>query len=232
MEGELKEEIPNSLSAGHTILIFDAADSYRYEVVGTDEGTYGINIVSVGEEEVTNVGVTEVPTSERVVHQYTISWDALRRGEPSISVQVDSDGDKTFEQTKIVQPPMASFIFSPISGVTNEEIDFDASESRDVDGEIVSYRWNFGDGSGSTSRTVTHAYSAPGAYTITLAVVDNDGVVSTHSKIIQVEERQEGLPTWFWVLIGIMAGFVIGYVAWRTIVSKHNPRKEAIELKL
>lgn len=162
------------------------------------------------------------------MHRYTINWDALRRGEPSIGVQIDSDGDNTFEETKIVQPPIASFVFSPISAVTNEEIDFDASESRDVDGEIVSYKWNFGDGNASTGRVVKYAYSAPGEYTITLAVVDNDGLLSTYSKVVQVEKRQAMLPIWVWILIGIVIGLGAAFQVWRTMSRKHSPSKQDV----
>ncbi len=215
VDGVKKEEIPNSVSAGKTVLILSATDSYRHEVVGTDEGTYGIKLASVRDGKVTSVEVTDVPTSERAVHRYTVDWDALLRGEPSIGVQIDSDGDNTFEQTKIVQPPIASFVFSPTSTLTNEEIDFDASKSRDVDGEVVSYKWNFGDGTTSTGRVVTHTYSAPGEYTVTLAVIDNDGLLSTHSKVIQVEQRQGGLPIWAWTLIGVVVVCVVMIGAWR-----------------
>lgn len=216
VEGELKEEIPNSLSAENTILIFDATDSYRYEVVGTDEGTYGLNVASIREGKVTSVEVTDAATSERVVHRYTVDWDALRRGEPSVGMQIDSDGDKVFEETKILQPPIASFVSSPISVVTNEEIDFNASESSDVDGEIVSYKWNFGDRTASTGRLVTHAYSAVGEYTVVLAVIDNDGLLSTYSAVVQVEQGTDGgLPVWIWICIGVLIVIGCSFVVWR-----------------
>ncbi|KQV07006.1 hypothetical protein ASC63_06585 [Leifsonia sp. Root112D2] len=55
----------------------------------------------------------------------------------------------------------------------------DASASHDPDGTIASYAWNFGDsspiGSGSTT---THTYSAPGQYTVTLTVTDNNGATA------------------------------------------------------
>ncbi|MBT9166110.1 MAG: Microbial collagenase [Chloroflexi bacterium] len=185
VEGELKEEIPHSLSVRNAIFIFDATDSYRFEVVGTDEGSYGIDVISVGED-VTIVGVTEVPTSKRVVHRYTINWDALRRGEPSISVQIDSDGDKIFEQTKILQPPIASFAYSPEEMIVDQPITFDASGSSDPDGEIMSYEWHFGDGTTGTGKVVEHIFTLAGNYTVTLTIADNDGVVNSFSKIVEV----------------------------------------------
>jgi hypothetical protein len=70
----------------------------------------------------------------------------------------------------------------------DEEIVFDASASRDPDGWIVQYRWNFGDGSTAsiTSPTITHAYPADGTYTVELTVVDNGGLTNVAIAVVQV----------------------------------------------
>ncbi len=216
--GEVKEEIPNSIydEQNKIVVIYLPSDTYRYEVVGTDEGTYGINIASVEEGKVTSVGVTDAATSERAVHQYTINWDALSKGEPSIGIQIDADGDQVFEQVKIVQPPIASFIFSPISALTNENISFDASGSRDVDGEIISHKWNFGDGKASTGKVVKHTYAEPGEYAVVLAVIDNDGLLSTYSTVVQVDQGKEGgFPTWAWICIVVFVVIACSIAIWR-----------------
>jgi hypothetical protein len=49
----------------------------------------------------------------------------------------------------------------------------------------VSYRWDFGDGAGSTAESVTHRYAAAGTYEVTLTVTYADGDVA--SKTIEVE---------------------------------------------
>ncbi|MFA6565660.1 MAG: PKD domain-containing protein, partial [Candidatus Paceibacterota bacterium] len=58
---------------------------------------------------------------------------------------------------------------------------FDGSHSFDNDGEIVSYYWNFGDGSTTTKNvaTTTHAYTATSTFTVQLIVTDNEGATST-----------------------------------------------------
>ena len=71
--------------------------------------------------------------------------------------------------------PKASFVFSPSSPLVNETITFDASASYDPDGTVVSYAWDFGDGTTSTGITATHSYATEGSYTVTLQVTDNDG---------------------------------------------------------
>ena len=54
---------------------------------------------------------------------------------------------------------------------------FDGRKSIDIDGIIKSYHWDFGDGSvyDISSTTVSHAYSVPGTYKVTLTVEDNSG---------------------------------------------------------
>ena len=222
VEGTLKEEIPNSLSMGKTVFIFNAADSYRYEVVGTDEGTYGLNIFLVGEEKVDTFRLTDAPISARGVHEYAIDWDALSQGEEGVSVQIDSDGDGTFEQTDTIQPPTASFSYSPVSPAVTEEITFDASESYDADGGIVSYEWNFGDGTTSSGKVVTHTYSTAGNYTVTLTVIDDDGALSTYSKVIQIAERER--PPWVWIAIGLVAALAVALMVWYRMARRQAPK--------
>lgn len=58
---------------------------------------------------------------------------------------------------------------------------FDAGDSSDVDGDIVAYAWDFGDGheQDGADATTTHTYDASGTYTVTLTVTDNDGGTAT-----------------------------------------------------
>ena len=55
----------------------------------------------------------------------------------------------------------------------DKKVYFDGSNSKDPDGSILSYKWNFGDGSTASGETVSHTYSEPGDYTVTLTVKDN-----------------------------------------------------------
>lgn len=69
--------------------------------------------------------------------------------------------------------PTASFTTS----CTYLECTLDATGSADGDGSVVSYAWDFGDGTSDTTTdpSPTHAYGSGGTYVVTLTVTDNDG---------------------------------------------------------
>ncbi len=68
-------------------------------------------------------------------------------------------------------------------------VNFAGSASTDNDGSVVSYLWDFGDGTGTTTvADPSHTY-APGLYTATLTVTDNDGQTSTAQVSIDVNDK-------------------------------------------
>lgn len=67
-------------------------------------------------------------------------------------------------------------------------VNFTGSNSTDGDGTIVGYEWNFGDGSlVSTLADPAHTY-APGIWTATLTVTDDQGATSTATVTIDVND--------------------------------------------
>jgi hypothetical protein len=82
--------------------------------------------------------------------------------------------------------PNAVANVSPASGTTATVFAFDGSASNDSDGSIVSYQWNFGDGSSAGGATTTHQYALGGSYTATLVVTDNQGATGVQSRTISV----------------------------------------------
>ena len=82
-------------------------------------------------------------------------------------------------KTVLSRSPIASFTESAEIVLTEETIYFDASGSYDPDGTIVSYLWDFGDGTTSRGVTVNHSYTDNGTYKVTLTVTDDDGAVGS-----------------------------------------------------
>jgi RHS repeat-associated protein len=61
-------------------------------------------------------------------------------------------------------------------------------QSTDADGPIVSWAWDFGDGSTSTDRNPIHTYAQPGNYTVSLTVTDHTGLTNTRQTTYRVLE--------------------------------------------
>jgi parallel beta-helix repeat protein len=82
-------------------------------------------------------------------------------------------------------PPVADFSYSPLSPTDLQIVTFNDT-STDVDGSIVSWFWDFGDGNTSTLQKATHQYVDNGAYIVSLSVVDDDQAVNQVSRKISV----------------------------------------------
>jgi len=77
------------------------------------------------------------------------------------------------------QKPTARFT----AGCAQLLCSFDAATATDPDGSIVSYAWDFGDGSTGTGAATTHTYAA-GTWTAVLTVTDNQGATDAVSHIV------------------------------------------------
>lgn len=71
--------------------------------------------------------------------------------------------------------PVAVAAAIPDSGPAPLTVQFDPAGSRDPQGLELSYRWDFGDGTGSDEARPVHTYTAEGTYTATLTVVNAQG---------------------------------------------------------
>ncbi len=82
----------------------------------------------------------------------------------------------------------------------NELIIFDASNSKDADGKISDYIWDFGDGVTKHGIKVTHQYSKIGIYNVTLTVMDGTSLenssnkISTEVKVVNIPEAAFVIP--------------------------------------
>jgi len=84
------------------------------------------------------------------------------------------------------QAPQA-FLAEPPPALTGELMLFDASGSRDNDGAIATYAFDWGDGTPVTVVNVSgggtqHGYAAAGIYSVTLTVTDNFGAQATYTR--------------------------------------------------
>lgn len=89
-------------------------------------------------------------------------------------------------------PPVAYFESDSDISVPGQAIGFNSCPgtgafcSHDLEGIIVDYLWDFGDGSVSRNLYPSHAYASPGTYTVRLTVTDDAGLTATMVRTIRV----------------------------------------------
>jgi PKD repeat protein len=127
------------------------------------------------------------------------------------------------------QPPVASTSgTSPavsangtISGAAPFTVNFVGSNSRDPDGIVASYLWDFGDGTTSILSNVSKTYQAAGNYTARLTVTDNAGATATATLLIAVaatpppttlKSVNVSAITMSWVRSSTTTGYITGTV--------------------
>ncbi|MFC2077667.1 PKD domain-containing protein [Candidatus Bipolaricaulota bacterium] len=105
-------------------------------------------------------------------------------------------------------PPVAQFARTPASGEAPLAVFFDAADSIDSDGSIVSYAWTFGDGSAGTGMTTTHVYTTAGTFEATLTVTDNRGDETDFARAVTVVDPAD--PPATGIDVGMVApGFAL-----------------------
>jgi len=142
-------------------------------------------------------------TDQNATHAYAAV------GSYTATVTVSDAAGGTANATVIIQvseAPTARVTTSDVVAFGNQPFTFDASTSTDPENAIVSYVWNFGDGTPSGSgQVISKIYKEPGTYTVTLTITDAAGVTTTVSRIIEVLPADQA---------GLYNGFVDYKVGW------------------
>ncbi len=133
---------------------------------------------------------------------------------------VDGDGSTTSKVDAIIvildTVPVADFTMNVTDISENEAIQFTYSGT--AGNGIVSYQWNFGDGTANqTIANPVHVFSQAGSYTVTLTVVDADGDASTH-RFSSVMVASSGGP----VISGMPFTFAILFTVTGLVLVMHK----------
>lgn len=62
----------------------------------------------------------------------------------------------------------------PVTAVVDQNISFNASGTFDIEGDNITYDWDFDDGTNATGPVVTHSYDEHGSYWVVLTVSDDE----------------------------------------------------------
>ncbi|MEX0617051.1 MAG: PQQ-dependent sugar dehydrogenase [Candidatus Woykebacteria bacterium] len=100
---------------------------------------------------------------------YYITWEAFTDSSGDIRHIIAPEGNLA---------PVAQASSSVQGGLSPLTVDFN-NTSYDSDGNIVSYDWDFGDGSSSSQANPQHIFNQNGTYNVQLTVTDNDGATDT-----------------------------------------------------
>lgn len=104
----------------------------------------------------------------------------------------DSEGVTiTVAETSIPnEAPIALATSSVVEGEVALEVVFTGDQSTDDVG-IVTFNWNFGDGTTSTEANPTHTFTEIGTFEVVLTVTDGEGLEATDTLTITVNENNE-----------------------------------------
>jgi len=120
-----------------------------------------------------------------------------------ISITTDADGNMGVQtvyadfssatQLPANLPPVAKIRRPDPPVEAGDTVKFMGIGSFDPDGEVVLYKWDFGDGRTevSSSSSVRHSYTRSGSYVVLLSIVDNLGRSTTEDVALRVIERSE-----------------------------------------
>ena len=166
--------IPES-PAAHTDVRFDGS---------TSTGGLGAVITSY----VWDFGDGTTATGVTPTHQFSAVGTFLVRLRVTDSNGQSNETAPTPITVSAGEAPTARFLFSPTAPVAGSPVFFNATQSTPGTGHrIVSYRWNWGDGTpGRTGSTASHTFAAGGTYVVVLTVTDEAGQTDTESVEVTV----------------------------------------------
>lgn len=103
-----------------------------------------------------------------------------------------NDQALSYTLEKIIEPmPPIANAGADISVEVGETLQFNASQSSDPDGSIVSYAWS----NGLTGINPSYVYDSVGSYTVTLTVTDDSGMQASDSVVVTVTDISVGFDS-------------------------------------
>ena len=190
--GIINEGIPGSkvITDGNskTILLTKDISMYEIQTKGTGNGVFSLFIANSNGVNSALMKFIDISVDEN--SNAYIFFDTLIQ---NCQMDLDKNGDSIIDETFYPQIELIEGVHPLADAGFNQEIyegesiDFDGSNSIDINGSIIDWNWDFGDGAIDVGTyTPTHVYSYDGIYTVTLIVTDDDGKIGKDTTIITV----------------------------------------------
>jgi PKD repeat protein len=189
--GIITEDIPGSkvITDGNskTILLTENISTYEILTKSTGNETFSLYIANSNGENSVFIKFVDIPIDEN--SRAFMIFDTLVTDS---QMDLDREGDGVIDETLSPEIELIDGVHplvvvnGPNKGVVGSPMAFDGNSSYDPDGTIVSYEWDFRDGSTGTGKIVTHSYSSAENYDVTLTVTDNTGLKASVEKTITV----------------------------------------------
>lgn len=114
-----------------------------------------------------------------------VEWVSTNCNGAPLALSYDSEDDANM-------PPYAFFSF-PAELQPGVPIQFDASESYDMDGQALTYDWDFGDGNQGSGVSPEHTFISDGDFSVSLTISDGFGGTDTITEVISIAPNQPPL---------------------------------------
>jgi PKD repeat protein len=177
-KGIVPEDIAVTGAAFDDSDFIGGSDQITYQVPVTAGGSYTVDVELIYQplqfgyltDLFKDADQPEIADFQRMYENTAIKWEVIT------TTSAAATGTTT---EPLNAPPTASFTFSCV----DLSCDFAAGASS---GNIVSYAWDFGDDTTAAGNPVTHDYTNPGGYLVTLTVTDDAGATATVSQNVTV----------------------------------------------
>lgn len=175
-------DFPGVLDADPLFVYPTGADGYKGN---EDDDLYlgaGSPAIDSGDNSAVAVGVTTDIDGDQRFQDDTATIDTGNGTAPIVDMGAYEVAGITGANT----PPVAVVSANPTSGEAPLDVQFSSAGSGDSDGQIVSYQWDFGNGSSATEASPWYSYPSAGNYTAMLTVTDDSGDTHTDTVAITV----------------------------------------------
>jgi len=195
--------------------------------------TIGSNVTTIGDFVLDNCNSLTSITFRGLIAPTTVGshWNTGPievRGHAYADSNFPAPGEKFYGLTMGMviggenKPPVADFTWMPSNPKANQTITFGAAISKDPDGYIILYEWDWNnDGvyeESYTASPATHSWIQADNYPVTLQVTDNDGATNTKKITISVnsgngDTDNKGTPGF--ELVFVICAIAISILVWK-----------------